>query len=231
MKTLTVALIPARAGSQGVPGKNIKLLAGKPMIAYTIEAALGASNVDEVYVTTESDGIAEIAAAYGAKVLMRPEELATNTVQTDETYLFALRQLQLQGIEPAVLVLLQPTSPFRTSQHIERAVELFFEMNGHFTIFSGYREPGFYWTTDQDDEWMPIFHDPMQRMGRQGYDNSQWLLRENGALYITSAEEFSQYRCYRIPPFHCFEMTEEESSDVDSMKDWDRAVELMEKRK
>ena len=230
MKSLTVALIPARSGSQGIPGKNIKPLAGIPLINYTIRAALSTPTIDRVYVTTEDSGIAKVAADCGAEVLMRPPALSQNHIQTDEVFLHALRQLQLQGIEPEVLVLLQPTSPFRTSQHIERAVELYHENDGRCTIFSGYRAGGYYWGTDEDGDFFPIMHDPVHRLGRQDYNDSDWLIRENGSVYVVSAERFSEYRSYRVPPFHCLVMREDESLDLDEPKDFDMAQEMMSRR-
>lgn len=228
MKSLTVALIPARAGSVGIPGKNIKPLAGIPLINYTIRAALDTHNVDRVYVTTESPEIAKVAADCGGEVLMRPQELATSGPQTDEVYLFALRQLQFKGIEPDTLVLLQPTSPFRTSKHIERAVEIYYEMGGDCTVFSGYRASGYYWGADEEGETFPIMHDPTYRKGRQEYRDSDWLIRENGAIYVVSAERFVEYRSYRVPPFHPYIMREDQSHDLDSMADWEKAVQVSE---
>lgn len=117
-------LIPARGGSKGVPGKNIRNLGGIPLIAHTIRAALAvADNPEEVVVSTDSEEIADVARSYGASVpFMRPAELATDTAGSREVILHAADALLEPG-EPVVL--LQPTSPFRNPQDIRKAVELF----------------------------------------------------------------------------------------------------------
>lgn len=228
----TVALIPARAGSKGVPGKNIKILGGKPLIAWTIEAALNTPNIDRTFVTTEDEGYAEVAKKYGAEVLMRPPELAVDTgPETDEALLFALRQLQYAGNFPETLVLLQPTSPFRGWRDIERALELYYELDETYTIISGFRAKGYYWGMNEDDDYFPIMHDPLFRLPRQAYSEQDWLIKENGALYITSAQRFSEHRSYRVPPYYCYVMDEDVSLDIDTPEQWDMAVALMEKMK
>lgn len=108
MKTL--GLIPARGGSKGVPRKNIREICGKPLIAWTIEAALAAKGLDRVVVSTEDEEIAAVARRYGADVLLRPPELATDTASTQDVMVHALQNLPAE-----TLVLLQPTSPYRTN--------------------------------------------------------------------------------------------------------------------
>lgn len=220
----TIALIPARAGSKGVPNKNIRMLNDKPVLAWTIEAALKTSGIDRTFVTTESSEYATIAKEWGAEVLMRPQELATDIVQSDEVFLYALRQLQYMGADPETLVLLQPTSPFRTSRDIERALELYYEMDMEFTILSGFRSKGYHWTTDDESGFVPVMHNPMQRLGRQAYNETDWLVKESGAIYISNAKAFTEYKTYRVPPFHFYLMSEEESADIDSEADWQAVV-------
>lgn len=122
-----LAVIPARGGSKGVPRKNIRELAGKPLIAWTIEAALAAADLDRVTVSTEDEEIAEVARQYGAEVpFMRPAELAAD----DSTTLAALRHAvaqmaKIEGYHPDAVMTLQPTSPLRTPQHIKEAIALF----------------------------------------------------------------------------------------------------------
>jgi CMP-N,N'-diacetyllegionaminic acid synthase len=227
----TVALIPARAGSKGVAHKNIKMLGSKPLIAYTIEAARKTTGIDSVYVTTESQDIAQIAQQHGADILFRPEELALDSVQTDEVFLYALRQLQYRGVEPDALVLLQPTSPFRGWRDIERALELYYEMEGDFTILSGYRDKGYHWTVDEDDDFVPVMHNPMHRLGRQSYNDNDWLIKESGSIYVVNSQRFSEQRCYRIPPFHFYLMSEEESLDIDTPEQFEIAVRMIESMK
>jgi len=116
-----IGVIPARGGSKGIPGKNIKLLKGKPLIAYTIEAAL-ASRLDRVVVSTDCNIIAEISENYGAEVIIRPECLAEDTTPTLPVIQNVINRIN--GKFDAVMTL-QPTSPLRTAKHINEAIELF----------------------------------------------------------------------------------------------------------
>lgn len=217
-----VALIPARGGSKGVLRKNIKPLGGKPLIAWTIEAALEAQSVQRVFVTTEDDEIATVARQYGATVLPRPKPLAMDHVQTGEVFLYALRQLQYEhDIHPIALTLLQPTSPFRTGLHIDQAHDLLDPSEG--CVVSVFRSPKFYWASLPDDGFVPIMQDPRFRVGRQWRDENDMLLIENGALYLVGAETFAQHGIYRVPPYTPYYMDAEHSLDIDSPEDFDAA--------
>ncbi|MBI2612554.1 acylneuraminate cytidylyltransferase family protein [Candidatus Kaiserbacteria bacterium] len=121
-----LAIIPARAGSRGIPNKNIRMFAGKPLIAYTIEVAKAAPSLDRIVVSTDSQEIAGIAQKYGAEVpFLRPAELATDASTVVDAVIHLLEQLRKDGYEPTHILLLQPTSPLRTSEDIESAVRLF----------------------------------------------------------------------------------------------------------
>lgn len=111
----TLALIPARGGSKGLPRKNILDLCGKPLIAYTIEAALAARRIGRVVVSTDDPEIAEVARACGAEVpFLRPAELAHDQASVGQAKAHMLERLREQGYQPDALVVLYPTSPFRT---------------------------------------------------------------------------------------------------------------------
>jgi CMP-N-acetylneuraminic acid synthetase len=117
---MAVALIPARGGSKGIPRKNLAPVAGKPLLAWTIEAALGASSIDRVVVATDDDEIARTAEQHGAETLRRPPELATDDALMSGVVAHAIDALSLDGI----VVLLQPTSPLRRAEHIDAALAL-----------------------------------------------------------------------------------------------------------
>lgn len=119
---MILGLIPARGGSKGVLGKNIKELYGKPLIAWSILQAKEAKKLDHVIVSTDSDEIAAIAESYGADVLKRPEELATDTASTQDVMVHALHHYPAD-----TLVLLQPTSPFRSVGLIDRCIDKFID--------------------------------------------------------------------------------------------------------
>jgi len=115
-----VALTPARGGSKGIPRKNIKEIAGKPLLAWTIEDALRSEFVDEYYVSTEDAEIAAVAKQYGAKVLWRPPELAIDSADT-----LSVMQHALQTHDGDILVLLQATSPIRFASLIDECISEF----------------------------------------------------------------------------------------------------------
>ncbi|MGK7957339.1 MAG: acylneuraminate cytidylyltransferase family protein, partial [Crocosphaera sp.] len=116
-----IAIIPARGGSKGVPRKNVRLLAGKPLIAHSIEDAQESSFVDQVYVSTDNPEIATISVEYGAKIIERPAELANDTASSESALIHGLQALEKQNINPDLLVFLQCTSPIRTGVEIDQA--------------------------------------------------------------------------------------------------------------
>lgn len=130
-----LAIIPARGGSKGLPGKNIKNLNGKPLIAYSIEAAIEANIFDKIIVSTDSEEIAKIALKYGAEVpFLRPRELATDNANSMDALFHAIEFLKEQGEIYDYIMKLQPTSPLRTKKEILESVELLFEKSAESII-------------------------------------------------------------------------------------------------
>lgn len=121
---MAVGIIPARGGSKGIPRKNIKNICGKPLIAWTIEAALKSKTLNRVIVSTEDEEIASVSCHYGAEVYARPAELAT-----DEATTLSVLQNMIQKIDDDIIVLLQATSPVRDRDLIDKCVETFIEKN------------------------------------------------------------------------------------------------------
>lgn len=120
-----VGLIPARGGSKGIPRKNLADLGGKPLIAWSIEAALAAQKLTGVLVSTDDAEIAEVARALGADVpFLRPASLANDTAPALGVVAHALAQLETAGERPEAIAYLQPTSPFRSASHIDSAVDV-----------------------------------------------------------------------------------------------------------
>lgn len=125
-----LAIVPARGGSKGIKDKNIKEIEGRPLIAYTIEAAKRCEYIDEIVVSTDSEKIAKVAKKAGAKVpFLRPDELASDTARTIDVVLFTIEQLKLIGQEYDIVVLLQPTSPLRDEDDICGAIEKYVSCN------------------------------------------------------------------------------------------------------
>lgn len=120
----TIAIIPARGGSKGIPGKNIKLLGDKPLLAYSIEAARGSSLIDDVVVTTDDDQISVIAKKFGSDVVKRPPEMAGDESLVMDAVRHVISEKKKHGQEFDLLVLLEPTAPFRTVDDIDGSIKL-----------------------------------------------------------------------------------------------------------
>ncbi|MFC1516093.1 cytidylyltransferase domain-containing protein [Thermodesulfobacteriota bacterium] len=121
-----IAIIPARGGSKSIPLKNIKTLCGKPLLEYTIETSLQADSVDRIVVTTDHEGIAGIARKFKIDVIIRPPELATDEVPTELALLHVLDELWIsEKYEPDIVLTLEPTSPFRTPDTIDKCIDIF----------------------------------------------------------------------------------------------------------
>lgn len=129
---MILAVIPARGGSKGIPRKNIRLLAGKPLLAWSIEAAQASKFLDRTVISTEDPEIAEVARRCGAEVLVRPAELAS-----DETPTLPVLQHALERVPAETVVLLQPTSPVREAGLVDRCIERFLK-SGADSLATGY---------------------------------------------------------------------------------------------
>src|SRR3990167_221804 len=210
----TIAIIPARAGSKGIPGKNKRLLGGEPLVQWTFEAALGAKSIDQIYVTTDDVDIEMLAANMGISTLGRPKCLAQDDVQLDEVVLFNLRQLNHNlNVWPERIVLLSPTSPFRGSQHIDEAVAAHLE---NYSVLSMSKNMRFHWSAGAG-EATDILHNPTRRYGRQ--EIREWLYEENGAIYVFNADRLAREKTYRYPPYIPYIMNTESSIDIDTELD------------
>jgi CMP-N,N'-diacetyllegionaminic acid synthase len=120
-----LGLIPARGGSKGIPGKNLKELAGKPLLQWTVESAQASAVLDRLVLTTEDPRIAALGEQLGVDVpFLRPKDIASDTAAMIDVVLHAVHALAEEGYHPDALVLLQPTSPLRTAEHLRAAIEL-----------------------------------------------------------------------------------------------------------
>jgi CMP-N,N'-diacetyllegionaminic acid synthase len=119
-----LAIIPARGGSKGIPGKNIKQFAGKPLIVHSIETSLKCPLVTRTVVSTDDDKIAEISKAHGAQVINRPDELATDTSLPIDAIRYTVRKVEEEGEAVDIVILLEPTSPFRRMEDIENCLQV-----------------------------------------------------------------------------------------------------------
>ena len=122
-----LAVIPARGGSKGIPGKNIRAFAGKPLIVHSIQASLQCPLITRTVVSTDDDEIAEVAKAHGAQVVRRPDDLATDTSLVIDAIKHAVRNVEEEGEEIYMVLLLEPTSPLRRAEDLENCIQVLLE--------------------------------------------------------------------------------------------------------
>ncbi|WP_300266249.1 acylneuraminate cytidylyltransferase [Microbacterium sp.] len=185
---LTIAVIPARGGSKGVPRKNVRLIGGVPLVERAVRAAAAASAIDLIVVSTDDDEIAVVSEAAGARVIRRPAELAGDTASSESAILHVLDELAATGETVGTVVFLQATSPFIPSAGIDEAVAHIRE-NRYDSVFSAHETYGFLWRRGESGEAGAINHDAAHRPRRQ--DREPHYL-ETGAFYAFRAEGFRQ---------------------------------------
>ena len=222
-----LAIIPARSGSKGLKDKNIKLLNGKPLLAYTIEVAKESKVFDEIYVSTDSSEYAEIAKQWGASVpFLRSKELATDTAATWDVVKDTLRQYLNKGVKFDTIAILQPTSPFRRSEDIingynQMALK---KANAIVSVCEMDHSPLWSNVLPEDGSLKDFLNKEVLNLPRQSLPT---YYRINGALYIAKAdyalhaESLYDDKCYAIV------MSKENSIDIDDEMDFKMAEFIM----
>lgn len=213
-------VIPARGGSKGVPRKNIRLFAGKPLIAHTIEAARLAPCLDRVIVSTEDEEIAEIARVHGAEVpFLRPVELSGDDIPTLPVLQHAARWLEKSlGRQLSAVVTLQPTSPLRRANHIDKAVQRWRESGADAVATVCLSEHHPYWMgTLNGDQFVPLLQDPETYRSRQSLPQ---VYRLNGAVYVTARRALLEHDRILGTDTRVVVMTHDESLDIDTTRDF-----------
>jgi CMP-N-acetylneuraminic acid synthetase len=218
---VTLALIPARGGSKGIPRKNIREIAGKPLVAWTIEGALSANGVERVVVSTDDEEIAAVAREWGADVpFLRPAELATDETPGIAPVLHAMEQLT----EYEDVLLLQPTSPLRRREEIEALLSLA-RREGAQSIVSvvEVRDHPSWMFRMADDGRLESYAQAAEAARRQ---DLPILYSLNGAMYWIRTEWLQRERRLVGPWTRGFVMDAASSVDIDSMLDW-RLAEIL----
>lgn len=212
-----LGLIPARGGSKGIPGKNTKYLAGKPLIAYTIEAAKECSCIDDVLVSTDSVDIAEVAREYGAWVpFLRPDELASDTAKTIDAVMYTVNRLTKEGREYDYVILLQPTSPLRKADDIEEAFLLARKTGEDVVSVSEVTDsPILIRTCERDGRLNPLLSgsSTVRRQDMPKY------YRVNGSIYVNHVSKLSSGTSLNDNRIG-YVMPKERSVDIDEMVDF-----------
>lgn len=223
-----LALVPARGGSKGLPGKNLADLGGKPLIAWSIEAALGSSYVDQVVVSTDCKEIARVAGNFGAEVpFLRPAELATDQANSFDALLHALTWYAQRGRTFDLVVWLQPTSPLRTPLDIDRAIDLYAARKAQAVVSVCETDHHPWWAnTLPDDANMANFMRPeVLNTNRQDLPAHYRL---NGAIYLASPDYLASQGSFYGEQTFAYVMPKDRSVDIDDAMDLRLARALLE---
>ena len=216
MKPLIV--IPARGGSKGVPRKNIKVLGDKPLIQYTIDAAKGVFDDEFICVSTDDFEIKSVVEQLGLKVpFLRPNELASDTAGTYEVLLHAISYYESKGYFPDTLILLQPTSPFRTSAHIKEALNLYHESIDMVVSVKETKANPYYILFEEDRNGY------LKKTKEANFTRRQdcpKVWEYNGAIYIINVKALKEKTISQFTKVCKFEMDETSSHDIDTLLDW-----------
>lgn len=227
MKTLYI--IPARGGSKGIPGKNIKPLAGKPLIAYSVEVAQQLAPDCDICVTTDDLEIIATVENMGIKVpFVRPAELATDHSGTYEVLLHALNHYEQQGISYDRIVLLQPTSPFRTVDDVNNCLKLYApDIDMVVSVKQASANP--YYNAFETDEngFLHISKGEGNYTRRQ---DAPPVWEYNGAVYVINAQSLRKMPLNKFPRRRMCEMSAEHSIDLDTPTDWLIAESILKSR-
>ncbi len=214
-----IAIIPARGGSKRLPRKNVLSLAGKPLIGWSIEAAQQSKYVDEIFVSTDDQEIADVASEFGINVPeLRPIELATDTASSTDVLIYTLKKF---GSQSNIIISLQPTSPLRTAKHIDEALELFIT-KGAFSVVS-------VTPCEHPPQWANILpedgsmKDFIQGNNKRSQDLGEYY-RLNGAIYIYDVHELlNSGAILYIEDTYAYKMSNKYSVDIDNEFDFELA--------
>ena len=217
MKPLFV--IPARGGSKGIPGKNIKPLGGKPLIAYSVEVARQLAPDSDICVSTDDPAIADVVREMGLEVpFMRPDYLATDNCGTYEVLLHAVKFFEKLGRRYDTMVLLQPTSPLRTADDVRRCLEAYTsDVDMVVTVVEAASNPYYNCYETDADGFLHISKGDGSFVRRQDAPKA-W--EYNGAVYVINIDSLKQMPLSKFPRRRMVEMERRRSIDLDTPLDW-----------
>lgn len=226
-----IAIIPARGGSKGVPGKNIKLLNGAPLISYTIAAAYESNVFDRVIVSTDSEEIAEVSIKYGAEVpFLRPKSISGDMASSDDAIIHALNYFEEKAGRVESVCKLQATSPLRDAGHIIEAYKLFSLTDVDFVVSVCECEHSPFWTGVLDETFSldGFIKEEYKRACRQSFPQ---YYRLNGAIYMGKTDAVISQKSFLGPNGKAYVMQQEDSIDIDSVLDFRIAEMIMKERR
>lgn len=214
--TDTLFVIPARGGSKGLPGKNIKELCGKPLIAYSIDVAREFVDDEHICVSTDSEEIKQVVESYGLYVpFLRPDYLASDTATTNDVLVHAVNFFKEQGFEYKKLVLLQPTSPLRTSQDVQGALELYRNDIDMVVSVMKSHAPAVLCSENKDG-----FVELVYNKNAAGRHQLQDMYEFNGAVYVINVQALLNKGLAKFTKRVKYVMSKEHSVDIDDIYDF-----------
>ena len=219
-----LAIVPARGGSKGLPGKNLRLLDGRPLVAWPVSAALGAASVDRVIISTDDVAIAEAARTAGADVpFIRPAYLASDTASSMDVILHALDTLAAQGHEYEYVILLEPTSPLTESSDVEDALSRLRAAGAAADAIVGIcrvesTHPEYDVRRDPNGLISPYAAPDFKSLRRRQDIEDLYFLE--GSLYISRVEAFRQYKTFYHERTLGYQVTRWKSIEVDDIFDF-----------
>ena len=210
-----IALIPARGGSKGIPKKNIKLFNGEPLINHSIKYAKNCNLIDEIYVSTDDEEISLVSSKAGASVIKRPINISGDNATTESAIKHTLKSLSKK---PDIIVLLQPTSPYRPKDSLREALNKFIK-NNYDSLLSISPTHRFIWSIDKKNN-LKASYDFLKRPRRQDLKKSEINFIENGSLYIFKYESFLLSENRLGGKIGYVEFDEEFSHEIDTYYDF-----------
>jgi CMP-N-acetylneuraminic acid synthetase len=227
-----LGLIPARGGSKGIPKKNIKKLGGKELIRYTIEMSLKCSDINELIVSTDDENIAHISREAGANVpFLRPKELAADTSPTIDTIVHALQFFKEKNIHFDAVCLLQPTTPFRTSEDIQNAIQIFKKSKADSLI--SVREvphvynPHWIFEPQKNSDFLKLATGEETIISRR--QDLPKAYHRDGSIYITKSEIILNQNSLYGQNIAYYLTKNDHDVNIDTMGDWRKAEAVLNK--
>ena len=221
-----LSIIPARGGSKGLPRKNIIDLAGKPLIAWTIEASISSKYITKTIVSSDDDEILEVSKKYGSEIVRRPDNLASDTATSESGVEHVIDYLKSIGEEFDLIILLQPTSPLRTFSDINRAFEIVFDSDATALIS----------VTEIDNKFLKSFKENSNGFLKSVSNNEYPFMRRqdlpityigNGAIYIIMMDEFMKKLSFLTDRTAPYIMDVAKSLDIDTFSDVQKASDIL----
>ena len=228
-----IAIIPARSGSKSIKNKNIKNFFGKPLIFWTIDAAIKSKKINRIFISTDSKFIANMCLKYSKKVevpFLRPKHLSNDNSPALKTYIYMSKKLNKIGISFDEFIVLLPTSPLRTSSDIDKSIKIFYKNKPDSVISCVKPEHPYHWylKKNHNNRLKEIFKKESLQ-SRMNSQQNQNLLIPNGAIYILISSIIKKKNSYYTNNTLGYLMSKKNSIDINNLFDFDLAESIIKK--